>query len=127
MTVSLEKKLAEVTVAKKRYRFLFIMAFVALIVLLGIVYKNVVLDYAVLDNIKIKRSDDSTNNVAFSFDVIEAGRIDFNYGHAILTDRKQVQQGQGFDWRWEAKGATEVSIRSRKWIFPNWNKEEFVF
>ena len=126
MSISLEKKLEEATVAKKRYRFLFLAAFISLIILLGIVYNNIVLDYAVLDNVKINRGG-TTNQITFSFDVIEPGRVDFNYGQAVLTDRKQIQQGQGFTWSWEAKGATEISIRSRKLIFPHWDKEEFVF
>ncbi len=126
MTVSLEKKLEEATVAKKRYQSLFLAAFIALVVVLGIVYNNLVLDYAVLDNVKITRVG-SGNDVNFSFDVIEAGRVDFNYGQAILTDRKQVQQGMGFHWQWDAKGATEISVRSRKFVFPHWDSEEFTF
>ncbi len=126
MTISLEKKLEEATIAKKRYRSLFLLASISFIVLLGIVYNNIVLDYAVLDNIKINR-ERGTNNVNFRFDVVKSGRIDFIYGNAILTDRQQVQQGQGFDWNWNSKGKTEISIRSRKFIFPYWTMEEFIF
>ena len=126
MSVSLEKKLEEVTVAKKRYRSLFIMALILLLVLFGVIYKNMVLDYAVLDNVKIQRVD-GTNDVTFSFDVIKEGRVDFKYGEAILTDRKQPKQGDGFKWSWEAQGDTTISIKSRKFIIPHWDKENFVF
>ncbi len=126
MTISLEKRLEEVTVAKKRYRSLFVTALVLLMILFGVIYNNTVLDYAVLDNVKINRVNE-TNEVIFSFDVVKSGRVDFNYGEAVLTDRKQIEQGEGFNWTWDAKGATEVSIRSRKLIFPHWDKEKFVF
>ncbi|MEY4768198.1 MAG: hypothetical protein RL637_837 [Pseudomonadota bacterium] len=126
MTISLEKKLEQATVAKKRYRLLFVTVFILLLILLGIVYYNLVLDYAVLDHVKINREANS-RNIRFSFDVIQSGRIDFNYGQAILTDRKEIQAGQGFQWNWDAKGETEVSIRSRQFIFPHLDKEIFVF
>lgn len=126
MAVSLEKKLEEATVAKKRYRSLFVLASVALVLVLGIVYNNVVLDYAVLDNVTITRQD-GTNSVKFQFDVIKPGRIDFNYGQAVLTDRKQVREGDGFNWSWTATGDTEVSVRSRRFIFPHWDSETFNF
>lgn len=126
MTISLEKKLEEVTVAKKRYRSLFVTALVLLVILFGVIYNNTVLDYAVLDNVKINRVNE-TNEVIFSFDVVKSGRVDFNYGEAVLTDRKQIEQGEGFNWTWGAKGETDVSIRSRKLIFPHWDKDKFIF
>jgi len=126
MAVSLEKKLEEATVAKKRYRSLFVLASVALVLVLGIVYNNVVLDYAVLDNVTITRQA-GTNSVKFQFDVIKPGRIDFNYGQAVLTDRKQVREGDGFNWSWTATRDTEVSVRSRQFIFPHWDSETFNF
>lgn len=117
MSISLEKKLEQVTLEKKRYRSLFRLAALGLGLLLFTVYYNLVMDYAVLDNVKIQRQDD----------VLEAGRIDFNYGQAVLTDRKPVKNDEGFNWTWDADGATEVSIRSRKWLLPHWDSELFNF
>jgi hypothetical protein len=45
MTISLEKKLEEATDAKKRYRALFLAAFLLRVGVLGIVYHATVLDY----------------------------------------------------------------------------------
>jgi len=45
MTISLEKKLEKATVAKKRYRALFLAAFLLLVGVLGIVCHATVLDY----------------------------------------------------------------------------------
>jgi hypothetical protein len=53
--------------------------------------------------------------------------LDVNCGQTILTDRKKVQQAMEFLWQRDAKGATEIFIRSRKSIFPHWDSEEFTF
>jgi len=126
MTVSLEKKLEEATIAKKRYRSLFILALVSFLGVVGIVYNNTVLDYAVLDNVGIDR-EEGTNKVHFEYDVVKPGRIDFNYGTAVLTDRKTVQENESFQWTWDAQGPTEIGVRSRKWLLPRWDKKEFDF
>lgn len=97
-----------------------------LAVLLGMIYHTTVLDYAVIDKVTITRTGEA-HPVSFQFDVIEPGRIDFHYGQAMLTDRKTVQPGDGFRWQWNAQGPTEVSIRSRQWFFPRWDRETFTF
>jgi hypothetical protein len=73
-------------------------------------------------NVKINRSD-NTNQMIFSFDVLKEGRVDFNYGIASLTDIKQVAEGDGFNWTWDAQGKTEISIRSRKLVLRHWDKQ----
>lgn len=125
MTISLEKKLEEATVAKKRYRSLFVIAFVSLIALAAIVYYYTVLDYAVLSHVQITRKEG--NEINFQYDVVVPGRIDFYYGKAILTDRKTAQKTDGFTWRWQAQGETEIAVRSRKWFLPSWDAEHFSF
>jgi hypothetical protein len=126
MTVSLEKKLEETVIAKKRYHALFVVASVLVVILISWIYNNAVLDYAVLDNVQIER-EQNTNNIFFKFDVVKEGRIDFNYGNTVLTDRKQIQIENNFYWNWTAKGETIVSVRSRKFIFPHWDSEKFIF
>lgn len=115
MTISLEKKLEEATVAKRRYRALFIVAFLLLAALGGSVYHATVLDYAVIDRVTITRTDQD-RQVAFAFDVIEPGRLDFHYGPAVITDRKTVGTHDGFRWQWTATSPTEIAIHSRQWF-----------
>ncbi len=126
MTISLEKKLEEATVAKRRYRALFVVAFVLLAVLAGSVYHATVLDYAVIDRVTMTRTGEN-RQVAFAFDVIEPGRLDFHYGPAVLTDRKVMGTGEGFRWQWTATSPTEIAIRSRQWFWPRWHQETFTF
>jgi len=124
MTVSLEKKLAEATVAKRRYRLLFIVSTVALLLLSGIVYQRVVLDYAEIEQARIQRPE-NTNRIEFSYEIVTPGRLDFHYGQAILTDRKHQTGADGFQWSWSATGETEIAIRSRRGLFPHWDRERF--
>jgi hypothetical protein len=126
MTISLEKKLEEATVAKKRYRALFLGVFVVLAVLLGMIYHTTVLDYAVIDKVTLTRTGEA-HPVSFQFDVIEPGSIDVHYGQAMLTDRKTVQPGDGVRGPWKASGPTEVSIRSRPGFFTRGDRETFTF
>ncbi|MCB1175746.1 MAG: hypothetical protein KDK39_19380 [Leptospiraceae bacterium] len=126
MTISLEKKLEEATIAKKRYRALFVIAFILLALVLSVVYHTTVLDYAVLDNVTITREMGS-DRLVFQFDVVEPGRVDFHHGQAVLTDRKTVGQGEGFHWQWGARGPTEIAIRSRQWLIPHWDRKTFTF
>ncbi len=126
MAISLEKKLEEATVAKKRYRLLFLFSFVAFLVVVSIVYNKTILDYAVLDKVSIDR-ENGTNKVIFKYDVVKSGRIDFVYGNAILTDRKEIQTNEGFQWSWNAKGPTEIKIRSRKGVLPHWDTQKFNY
>ncbi len=97
-----------------------------LVIILGVIYNRLVLDYAVIDNVRIQRQNNS-RRILFQFYVVEAGRLDFNYEKAILTDIKTVQSEIQFRWEWEAKGNTEIAIHSRKWLFPHWDNKEFVF
>jgi hypothetical protein len=126
MAISLEKKLEEATVAKKRYQSLFVTVSILFIAVVGYLFNSMILDYAVLENVSITRDDD-TNQVSFEYDVVEPGRIDFNYANAILTDRKEAGTDENFTWSWDAQGLTEISIRSRKSVLPHWDKEHFEF
>lgn len=126
MTISLEKELAEATVAKKRYRSLFWIATVAFFLVVGMIYYNTVFVYAVLDNVKIERKN-GTQQISFQYEIITPGRIDFYHGNAILSDVK-IQKGRdGFQWTWGAEEDTEISIRSRQWLFPHWDRQTFQF
>jgi hypothetical protein len=126
MTISLEKKLEEATVAKRRYRALFLAVFLLLIGVLGIVYHATVLDYAVLENVTLAREAGSPQ-IVFQFDVVKPGRVDFHHGQAVLTDRKTVRQDDGFRWGWRAEGPTEIAVRSRRGVLPRWDRETFTF
>ncbi|MBB1126665.1 hypothetical protein [Thiospirillum jenense] len=127
MSISLEKKLEEATIAKKRYRASFFVATAAFLIVVGVVYNQTVLEYAVLDQVTITRQSNNDNKVSFKYDVIEPGRIDFIYGQAILTDHKPVQQDDGFEWTWSAEGATTIRVRSRQWLLPHWDEQTFEF
>lgn len=126
MTISLEKKLAEATVAKRRYRLLFIVSAGALLLFSGIVYQRVVLDYAEIDQVRIQRSENS-NRIDFTYTIVTPGRLDFHYGQAILTDRKTQTGADGFQWNWRVSGDTTIAIRSRRWLLPRWDRERFRF
>lgn len=126
MTISLEKQLEEATVAKKRYRSLFWVVAAAFILVVGIVYYNTVFVYAVLDDVQITREGNS-NKVAFKYTIATPGRVDFYYGDAILSDVKEQTGNDGFEWSWGVAGATEISIRSRQWVFPHWDRQTFQF
>lgn len=127
MAISLEKQIADVTLAKKRYQSFFWLAAGLLALLLAIIYYNSVLDFAVIDNVKIERQPD-TNTVVFQYDVIKPGRIDFRFGNnAILSDRQEAHTGEKFQWAWGVSGETVVSIRSRKLVVPHWDNEQFTF
>ena len=127
MSISLEKKLEEATIAKRRYRASFFVATAAFLIVVGIVYNQTVLEYAVLDQVTMTRQSNQDNRITFKYDVIKPGRIDFIYGQAMLTDYKPVQQHDGFEWSWQAQGATTIQVRSRKWLFPHWDKQTFTF
>lgn len=119
MTMFLEKKREEATVAKKRYRALFLGVFVWLAGWLGTMDHTTVLEDAVIDKVTMTRTGEA-HPVSFQFDVIEPGSIDVHDGQAMLTDRKTVQPGDGVRGPWKAPGPTEVSIRSRPGFFPPW-------
>ena len=123
---ALQKKLETTTQAKKRYRVMFIMSFLALCILLGAIYKRTVLDYASLDNVSIAPTD-KPKQLKYSFDVVKPGRLDFNYGKTILTDWRSVKVGDQFTWSWGATGKTAAIVRSRKGLMPESYKKEFQF
>ena len=123
---ALQKKLETTTQAKKRYRVMFIMSFLALCILLGAIYKRTVLDYASLDNVSIAPTD-KPKQLKYSFDVVKPGRLDFNYGKTIMTDWRSEKLGDQFTWSWNATGETAAIIRSRKGLFPETYKKEFQF
>jgi len=124
--VSLKRQLYAESKKKKKFQGLFVGSAVALIIILSIIYNRLVLDYAVIDNVKIQRQGNS-REILFQFDVVEPGRLDFNYGKAVLTDTKTAQREMEIRWAWEANGDTVIAIRSRKWLFPHWDDKEFVF
>jgi len=120
------KKLEEATVAKKRYRALFLAVFLLRVGVLGIVYHATVLDYAMLENVTLAREGGS-HQIVFQFDVVKPGRVDLHHGQAVLTDRKTVRRGDGFRWGWRAEGPTEIAVRSRRGVLPRWDRETFTF
>ena len=123
---ALQKKLETTTQAKKRYRVMFIMSFLALCILLGTIYKRTVLDYASLDNVSIAPTD-KPKQLKYSFDVVKPGRLDFNYGKTIMTDWRSEKVGDQFTWSWGATGKTAAIVRSRKGLMPESYKKEFQF
>lgn len=126
MDILLKKELKEVKASKKRYRSLFLIATITLLIVLLFLYKYTVLDYAVLENVKIKKN--LSGGITFKFDIVEAGKLDFHYGKAMLVDSFDLETGRKFNWNWTAKGETKISIRSRKFIvLPHWDSEKFKF
>ena len=121
---ALQKKLETTTQSKKRYRVMFFVSFLALCILLGIIYKRTVLDYATLDNVSIAQTD-KPKQLKYSFDVVKPGRLDFNYGKTILTDWRNAKVGDQFTWSWGATGKTTAIIRSRKGLMPKYYIKEF--
>lgn len=123
---ALQKKLESTTQSKKRYRVLFIGSFLVLCVLVGVIYKQTVMDYASLENVSIATTD-KPKQLKFSFDVVKAGRLDFKYGNTILTDWRIVKPGDHFTWSWGATGTTVAVIKSRKGAVPDYFRKEFKF
>ena len=123
---ALQKKLETTTQAKKRYRVLFFVSFLALCILMGAIYKRTVLNYASLENVSIAPTD-KPKQLKYSFDVVKPGRLDFYYGKTILTDWRSVKVGDQFTWSWGATGNTAAIVRSRKGLMPESYKKEFQF
>ncbi len=127
MTMHYNQKLEEAITAKKNYRNLFVIVLVLLIILIGLIYKNTVLDYAVLENVKISRVNNTTR-VLFEFDVVESGRIDLFYGETVsIIDKRQIGKNDKIHWDWNGKGNTEISLKCRNSFFPQWHIKNFDF
>ena len=73
MAISLEKKLEEATVAKKRYQSLFVTVSILFIAVIGYLFNSMILDYAVLENVSITRDDD-TNQMSICIRCCRAGQ-----------------------------------------------------
>jgi hypothetical protein len=122
----LEAKLEQTDKSEKQYKKLFIGAALVILLTFGYTYKTTVLDYAVIENVKLEK--DKYGMVTFYFDVVKEGRLDFNYGeYAMLTDKFEVAKDKSFSLSWSFTGDTEISIRSQKKLLPNWDKKTFRF
>ena len=125
LELKLKKELKKVKKSKQRYIGLFLSTLMILRSVLTYFYKVNILDYAVLDNIKIKQNK---KGVIFYFDVVKSGRIDFSYGEtAILSDKFDVEKNKTFGWYWPVYGEIPISIRSQENFLPHWTTRYFDF
>ncbi|MFH0774085.1 MAG: vWA domain-containing protein [bacterium] len=119
------KELASATGSKKRFKWLALGLLLIFILILAMIYKVAVLDYAEIENVKIEQ-EGNIQKINFAFDVKTGGRLDYHYGKTVLIDRKKSEKNQIFHWALDKEGETEISIRSRRSIFPKWYSKIFL-
>lgn len=118
----LEKRLEVATRQKKWFMLIAVVAVVALLLVLAVIYKTTVLDYARITNVVIEQVG-NTAQVKFQFDVRKSGKIEYRYGRAVLTDRVKSGDQEEFSWAWGEGGKVKVGIRSRGALLPKWHTE----
>ena len=116
----LEKRLEVATRQKKTFMLVAVISLVALLLILALIYKRTVLDYARITNVTIEQQG-STPQVEFQFDVESSGKVEYRYGKARLMDRVKSGEQEDFSWAWGEGGEIKVGIRSRGAFLPKWH------
>ena len=122
----LEKRLEVATRQKTWFMLIAVVAVVALLLVLALIYKTTVLDYAKITNVIIEQMG-NTPQVGFQFDVRKSGKIEYRYGRARLMDRVKSGEQEDFSWAWGEGGEIKVGIRSRGVFLPKWHTKEIVW
>jgi hypothetical protein len=122
----LEKRLEVATRQKKRFMLVAVISLAALLLILALIYKRTVLDYARITNVTIEQQG-NTPQVEFQFDVESSGRVDYRYGKARLLDQVNSGQTENFLWSMSEDGEVKVGIRSRGAFLPKWHAKTIVW
>ena len=115
----LKAKLDKAQKGKQVYSMVSLGLALSILLLFGIIYYTMVLEYAELANITIKQVHNS-RKVEFEFEVSTPGRLDYYYGKTYMSESREEGM-HGFSWAWGATNENiEVSVRSREGLFPSW-------
>lgn len=123
---ALEQKLKVASRQKRRFGLIAAVAVVLLLVIIGIIYKRTVLDYARIQNVNINQQG-NTPKVEFDYEVVASGKIEYRYGEAVLFDRVEPGEHQSFTWSMGGDGEAEVAIKSRGSFLPEWHTKQITW
>jgi hypothetical protein len=108
----LEDELKKVTKAKTRILILAMALMIILSGMLAVVYKNLVLDFAEIDQLQI-HWDPYLESVEFDYYVVTPGKLEFEFGDMLYRTWYKKSGGEQFSWGVPAMQGGEVSLTTR--------------
>jgi hypothetical protein len=120
---ALEKQLKVATRQKRRFGLIAALTVLLLLAVIGIIYKQTVLDYARIQDVNIMQQG-NTPEVEFDFEVVASGKIEYRYGKAVLFNKVESGSRQKFSWSMPGDGNAEVGVKSRSQFLPKWHTRQ---
>jgi hypothetical protein len=108
----LESELKKVTGAKKRIFRLSILLLMSLLAVLSIAYKNLVFDFAEIDQVEM-RWEPYMESVEIDYFVVTPGKLEFEYGDMLYRTRYKAQGKEHFSWGVPVTKGAEILVTAR--------------